>query len=162
MKKLLVLSDSHGNIDNMVFAVKKTAPDMIIHLGDCWSDAVGLAEEFPEIPMAHVPGNCDFSMEETEKILEIEGQRILICHGHTYNVKSNYLTLEYAAHEKNVTIALFGHTHKVFYDKHNGLLLMNPGSIGAPGWGTPPSYGILELDEEQGIVDMNILYIDKI
>ena len=63
MKKLLVLSDSHGNIDNMVFAVKKTAPDMIIHLGDCWSDAVGLAEEFPEIPMAHVPGNCDFSME---------------------------------------------------------------------------------------------------
>ena len=38
---------------------------------------------------------------------------------------------------------------------------MNPGSIGAPGWGTPPSYGILELDEEQGIVDMNILYIEK-
>ena len=26
MKKLLVLSDSHGVIDNMVFAVKKTAP----------------------------------------------------------------------------------------------------------------------------------------
>ena len=31
--------------------------------------------------------------------------------------------------------ALFGHTHKLFYDKHNGLAMMNPGSIGAPLYG---------------------------
>lgn len=161
MKRILVLSDSHGDLKNMVYAVKKTKPDMIIHLGDCMSDAIRLEEEFPDIPMERVPGNCDFSMEETEHILEIEGEKVLICHGHTYNVKSNYLSLEYGAHEKEATVALFGHTHKVFYDKHNGLAMMNPGSIGSPGWGVPPSYGILTLDGEKGIIDMNIMYIEK-
>ena len=36
MKRILVLSDSHGNVNNMIYAVKETDPDMIIHLGDCW------------------------------------------------------------------------------------------------------------------------------
>ena len=39
MKKILVLSDSHGNVNNMVTAVRNTHPDQIIHLGDCWVDA---------------------------------------------------------------------------------------------------------------------------
>ena len=37
--KYLVLSDSHGNVDNMVRAVEREKPDGIIHLGDCWRDA---------------------------------------------------------------------------------------------------------------------------
>ena len=36
MKRILVLSDSHGNVNNMVTAVGRLHPDMIIHLGDCW------------------------------------------------------------------------------------------------------------------------------
>ena len=36
MTKILVLSDSHGNLQNMIWAVKKEKPDRIIHLGDCW------------------------------------------------------------------------------------------------------------------------------
>ena len=161
MKKILVLSDSHGEQDNMIQAVKNTEPDMIIHLGDCWSDAVILREEFSDIPMEHVPGNCDFSMEETEKMLDIEGEKVLICHGHTYNVKSDYIRLQYEALEKGATVVLFGHTHKVFYDKHNGLNIMNPGSIGVPTWGKPASYGVLTIDGDEGIVDMNIIYIEK-
>ena len=35
MKKVLVLSDSHGNVGNMIRAVKREEPDMILHLGDC-------------------------------------------------------------------------------------------------------------------------------
>ncbi|MFQ7716849.1 MAG: hypothetical protein ACLRIT_10365 [Blautia sp.] len=38
MKKILVLSESHGNVNNMVTAVRNTHPDQIIHLGDCWVD----------------------------------------------------------------------------------------------------------------------------
>jgi predicted phosphodiesterase len=34
MKKILVLSDSHGNVNNMVTAVSRLQPDIIIHLGD--------------------------------------------------------------------------------------------------------------------------------
>lgn len=144
----------------MVYAVRKTEPDGIIHLGDCWSDAVRLQRRFPEIPMEQVPGNCDCSMEVCERILLMEGFRILICHGHTLQVKSSYLPLQLSAQERKVDIALFGHTHKVFYDRHNGVAYLNPGSIGAPGFGIPPSYGILTLDQETGRLDMDVFYIE--
>ncbi len=32
MKRVLVLSDSHGNVGNMIRAVKREEPDMILHL----------------------------------------------------------------------------------------------------------------------------------
>ena len=45
--KILVLSDSHGNVSNMAAAVEQTAPRMIFHLGDCWRDAEKLHDLFP-------------------------------------------------------------------------------------------------------------------
>ena len=36
--RILVLSDSHGNVDNMARAVELTAPDRVLHLGDCQRD----------------------------------------------------------------------------------------------------------------------------
>jgi len=59
MKRVLVLSDSHGNVGNMIRAVKREEPDMILHLGDCVVDADALRREFPHITMVNVPGNCD-------------------------------------------------------------------------------------------------------
>ncbi len=88
MKRILVLSDSHGNVNNMVTAVGRLHPDMIIHLGDCWADAEQLHRKFPMTVMEQVPGNCDCRQEVQERILLIEGKKILICHGHTFNVKS--------------------------------------------------------------------------
>lgn len=160
MKRILVLSDSHRDVETMIEVVNKENPDMIIHLGDCWSDALALREEFPTIPLEMVPGNCDLTMEIPVRVLLIEGFQVMICHGHTYNVKSSYLALEMAAHEKQVDAVLFGHTHRVFYDYHNGLAIMNPGSIGAPGYGVPASYGILILDGEKHTIDMDIEYIE--
>ena len=160
MERILVLSDSHGNVDNMIEAVNNTEPDRIIHLGDCFADARKLHKQFPEIPMAQVPGNCDWDDGPAEQILEVEGMKILICHGHTYNVKMSYLSLEMGALEQEADMALFGHTHQVFYDYHNGLRMMNPGSIGAPRWGNPPSYGIITVDGAKKDIDMEIEYIE--
>ena len=55
MKRVLVLSDSHGNVGNMIRAVKREEPDMILHLGDCVVDADALRREFPHITMFNVP-----------------------------------------------------------------------------------------------------------
>lgn len=160
MKRILVLSDSHGNVNNMIYAVKETNPDMIIHLGDCWADAVRLKKKFPEIPMEQVPGNCDCTQEFTERILLIEGKRILICHGHTFNVKAGYLSLEYAAEEQDVDAALFGHTHRVFYATHNRVTYLNPGSIGAAPYDVPPSYAVMEIDGGTEQIAYDVLYIE--
>ena len=48
--KVLVLSDSHGNIFNMIQAVEREAPRMVFHLGDCWRDGERLHDRFPELP----------------------------------------------------------------------------------------------------------------
>ena len=98
--KLLVLSDSHGNVDNMARAVELTQPRHILHLGDCLRDAQALHERFPDLPMDTVPGNCDWgSFDQPERLLEFEGVRVLMMHGHTRNVKSSPLAAQYAARE---------------------------------------------------------------
>ena len=102
--KILVLSDSHGNVSNMAAAVEQSAPRMIFHLGDCWRDA--------------------------EKLLFVEDKRILLCHGHTYGVKQSLLTAGYAAEEQNLDLFLFGHTHRPLVDRRGKTLFVNPGSIG--------------------------------
>lgn len=160
MEKILILSDSHGNVNNMILAVEQIKPDRIVHLGDCWADAHDLKRRFPEIPLEQVPGNCDYSQEFQVRVLLIEGKRIMICHGHTYNVKMGYLNIQMGAQEKRADIVLFGHTHQVFYEYHNGIFMMNPGSIGAPRYGNPPSYGVLILDEETDLMKSDILYLE--
>ena len=101
--KILVLSDSHGNISNMEAAVEREQPRMILHLGDCWRDAERLAERYPEIPMEHVPGNCDCRPEEpAEKLLFLGDCRVLICHGHTYGVKTSLLAAGSKAEQDNL------------------------------------------------------------
>ena len=160
MKRVLVLSDSHGNVGNMIRAVKREEPDMILHLGDCVVDADALRREFPHITMVNVPGNCDFSRGDTERLIDIDGYKVLMCHGHTDGVKMSYMHLELHAKEIGADLALFGHTHKLFYDKHNGLAMMNPGSIGAPLWGCMPSYGIITFDKEHDVMKLDVDYIE--
>lgn len=143
--RILVLSDSHGNIPAMVWAVEKAKPEMILHLGDCWRDAENLHGRFPKIPLVQVPGNCDFRSKETqEKVIEIEGVRILLCHGHTYGVKQSLTRAGLAAEERDLDVFLFGHTHRAMVERRGKTLFMNPGSIGEP---FRASYGILTIAE---------------
>ena len=95
---ILVLSDSHGAVAPMVRAVELAIPDLILHLGDCWRDGERLRDRFPDIPLEQVPGNCDFlSDAPTEQLLVLGGKRILMCHGHTYRVKTSLLLAGFAA-----------------------------------------------------------------
>lgn len=160
MKKILILSDSHGNLDNMIFAVRDTDPDLIIHLGDCWSDAVWLHRKVADIPMEHVPGNCDCTNEKEVQVIRVEDRDVMLCHGHTFNVKAGYLNLKYSAEERGVHAALFGHTHRVFYGTHNGVAYLNPGSIGSPPPNVPPSYGIMEIGSPDGRIRYDVKYIE--
>jgi len=140
---ILVLSDSHGNLSNMIRAVEQESPHMIFHLGDCWRDAERLQTYFPDIPLRQVPGNCDFQPDEpTEQILCLEDRRILLCHGHTFGVKSSLLRAGYAAGEKALDVFLFGHTHMPLVDLRGKTLFLNPGSIGDR---LRPTYGVLTL-----------------
>ena len=141
---VLVLSDSHGDVESMARAVEKTTPDLIVHLGDCWRDAEELRMLFPRIPMEQVPGNCDFRPNEAaEKLLFWGDLRVLLCHGHTYGVKQSLLRAGYEAEEQNLDLFLFGHTHSPMVDRRGKTWFLNPGSIGDH---FRPTYGVVTIE----------------
>lgn len=156
--KILVLSDSHGNVSNMLRAVEREQPRAVFHLGDCWRDAERLHDRLPDLPLEQVPGNCDWlrSCRETEKLLELEGKRVLLCHGHTYGVKQSLLAAGLAAEEKGLDLFLFGHTHKPLVDMRGKTLFLNPGSIGDY---ARPTYGVVTL--ENGRLDARTVLLRK-
>lgn len=153
--KILVFSDSHGNVEHMTVAVERERPARVFHLGDGWRDAERLRAMFPELPLDQVPGNCDLRLEEPPvKLVTIEGKRILLCHGHTYRVKEGLMDVGYAAREHKADLLCFGHTHVPTQEWAGESLLLNPGSIGY--WGRP-GYAVVNIDNGRLTADLRNL-----
>ena len=156
MKKLLVFSDSHGNVANMADTVRLEQPDGILHLGDLVRDAQRLGEQFPQIPLLFVPGNCDGLRSDLpqERVFTQEGCRIMMAHGHQYHVKMGRSAAESAARQAGANILLFGHTHEPVCEFERGLWIVNPGSAGSLAAAT---YAVICLKE-----DGAVCYISRI
>lgn len=130
MKKITVVSDTHGN----VAAMQKLFPifaesDMIIHLGDTSSDGQIIRREFPDKTYL-LNGNCDLSkLGDDELILQVEDVKIFACHGDRYGVKRGYDNLAYKAEQEGCKVALFGHTHAPIEKNVDEIQLFNPGTL---------------------------------
>lgn len=149
MTRILVVSDSHGTTEYMTKAIRDVMPDMMIHLGDGWQDAVKIRYQFPDLYIEQVPGNCDYIDDALTKVLDVEGKKLLICHGHEYSVKMGYGRLLQEGIERKVDAILCGHTHIVLQDIYKGMVVLNPGSIGDTKVTTRPTYGILEVTSKK-------------
>ena len=128
--KLLILSDSHRELEHMRLVIHRERPEAVFHLGDHDSDAEQLQREFPSLPFYCVCGNCDslFPTAPNSLLTELEGVRIFAAHGHKHNVKYGNMNFYMAAREQEASLALFGHTHSPFCQDYDGLWLLNPGS----------------------------------
>lgn len=149
MKLYLIISDTHGDI-RLARKVIEQYPqiDGLIHLGDFYKDAYIIKSKYPELNIFIVPGNCDFYNDiPSDIVLEIEGKRILLTHGHRYNVKSGIDRLERKALQDDIDVVLFGHTHCPLYDYRSNITFVNPGSIGFPRGFSTPTYAILEVSK---------------
>lgn len=143
--KILVFSDSHGELSHMREAIRREKPDQIFHLGDYDRDAEDLEREFPTIPIAGVRGNCDYwSDSPVTRLIRLGGHRFFLCHGHTLGVKTSYMRASYAAMEQKADFLLCGHTHEPFHGEteDSRLTILNPGSCGF----SYPSYGRILLE----------------
>ena len=161
--KILVFSDSHGRVSNIIEAIEKHPNcSLVIFLGDGLRDIVHAEDKFPNITFFKVKGNCDLVAGDTPKeaILDLDGIKVLITHGDKYHVKYGLATILYAGAEKEVDAILFGHTHLPVelceYVADKRIQLFNPGSIGACG-----TYGV--INTANGILVTNIakLYPEK-
>jgi len=150
--KILAISDTHGVIYKAEKVIKSiNGINLIIHLGDYIRDAHRLSNIFPEIPIECTLGNCDYAASDTplDKVLEYNGIRILVTHGHRYSVKCDYDKLYRKAEEAGAHLVLFGHTHIADITMKNGVYLVNPGSISFPRNNCSESYAIIELNDER-------------
>ncbi len=140
---ILVVSDSHGNTDILEETVLRVRPDLVLHLGDHYSDLEKLQRRCPQLRCIGVRGNCDAPGPEETRILTLEGKTLLLTHGHRQQVKLGLDRLWFAAREANADLCLYGHTHIPAQEQEGGITFFNPGSIGR-GW--PPTYGLITLD----------------
>lgn len=151
---IAVVSDTHrdkNSIKRVAEAAKEA--DLLMHLGDNVGDAEDLEELFKG-KVISVRGNCDFmTRAPLEMVKEIEGVKILITHGHKYDVKNSLSQLIYRAEELDVDIALYGHTHVSEINFEGGMWLINPGSASLPREGEK-SIAFIELKD--GEIDASI------
>lgn len=145
---IAVISDSHNN-DRAIKEVRRYIKnaDVLLFLGDGENDIDKITEEF-EGEVYSVSGNCDFlGKSPKEMIIELDGNKIFMCHGHTYNVKYGYDNIYYRGLSLGVDIVLFGHSHIPMVEQHNNIVLMNPGSISHGACMSKRSLGYIEIKE---------------
>jgi len=158
--RILVASDTHGRWGRLSQAVlSQPKAEVVIHLGDGENDLENVRFEFPEKMMTGVAGNCDYmSKLNGFDTITIEGKKIFFTHGHRYDVKYGYGRVIEAARRMGADICLFGHTHIPVAEYHDGLYIMNPGSLGEPRSGVP-TYGIIDI--VQGGIVTNIVKLNN-
>jgi len=146
--RILVFSDTHHNTDGCISVIehfRHTGVDMILHAGDCNSDAEDISYIYPEIPVKYVQGNNDFSRVPGDLLIEAVGKKIFLTHGHGYRVKAEsgtFVTLRKKAEELGADCVVFGHTHEPYCDCHYGIRMLNPGSIK---YGR--TYAVIEIED---------------
>ncbi|MBK5276900.1 MAG: metallophosphoesterase [Desulfuromonadales bacterium] len=142
--RILIMSDSHGNIPLTIKACEMAETfDCLLHLGDGADDAAFL-EQALEVMVIHVAGNCDIGSTSPRELLwECEGKRLLLVHGDAYGVKSGLGRLETRAIAVGADAVLFGHTHRATVTTLSGILAVNPGTLMRKAQHT--SFAILEI-----------------
>lgn len=141
--KILILSDSHRNIENLVAAVERERPDHILHLGDYGNDCAVLGLQFKDTPIDVVCGNCDGMVDLPNELeLMLAGKKVFMTHGHRYGVKRNLESLVNEGYAVYADVVLYGHTHIQDMQSYGDMLIINPGSVGFEG-----NYAVMNIDD---------------
>ena len=143
MKKILVLSDSHSYFDKVLKIFEKEKPDIVIGAGDGIKDIEELSYIYPKAEYYMVKGNCDYfdRSHNEENLFEIDNIKIFLTHGHLYGVKRSLSSIKEIRKKLNVSLIVFGHTHKPYIEKDGDITLFNPGAT------EDGRYGIIILEK---------------
>ena len=152
MRRVLIISDSHGINENIKKALDKAGKiDMMVHLGDVGYDYLQV-ERMSGVPTYMVAGNNDYGGFLRDMIIfYIGSHKVLGVHGHRHGVHFGLDTLRYLALQNECEIAMFGHTHVPVIDEGD-VTIINPGSITYPRQiGHKKTFIIMEIDDDDNI-----------
>jgi hypothetical protein len=137
LKKILLISDTHGYLDEAILKYVKQA-DEVWHAGD-----IGITEVTDELnrlkPLRAVYGNIDDhelrSIFKEDLRFNCEGVEVFMTHIGGYPERYNPRVRKLLQRERP-KLFICGHSHilKVMSDKKLGILHMNPGAAGVYGF----------------------------
>lgn len=137
MKKILLLSDTHGFIDDQILKYVKLC-DEVWHAGDIGS--VEVTDTIKNIkPLRAVYGNIDDAKIRSEFKLDLKFriEEVTVWITHIGGYPNNYnQRIRREIKQDPPKLFISGHSHilKVMYDKKLNLLHMNPGAAGKYGF----------------------------
>lgn len=145
--RILVISDTHRNIDSLTSVMEDQKPDLILHLGDNVEDGEMISRIYG-LETIIVRGNGDFNQDyPNDRVLDLAGKRIFMTHGHRYSVRNGHMSLYYKSLETGADIVLYGHTHIPVNLREKDLIIMNPGSPSLPRqWERVKTVGLIEIN----------------
>jgi hypothetical protein len=163
MTRVLLLSDTHGHIDDKMIRYAESV-DQIWHAGDIGD--LNVTDTLKKIkPLRAVYGNIDGPEARTDFPLhnrfECEGMRVWITHigGYPGNYNKS-IVAELAQNTPQLFICGHSHILKVMPDKKLGLLHMNPGAAGIYGFHVVRT--MLRFSIEKGkISNLEVIEIPK-
>jgi putative phosphoesterase len=144
--KIAVIADTHGKLPAEVLRRLPEA-DEIWHLGDVCDPGTLAPLHALGKPVEVVRGNCDWN-ERWPMYLRLER-----------GGKSFFLIHIPPKEPQGADFVLHGHTHVQRDEVVNGVRVLNPGTVGKPNKGAPPSYAWLEVDEKTGAVDWKLVML---
>jgi hypothetical protein len=160
MKKIIILSDTHGNNDVMSRILKSNNYDIAIHSGDYECDPNYMIKNFDYF----VQGNHDFHNQPNKLTFEIEGIKFHLQHGHLIGSyddldDNNYMSDIISALE--IDVIIHGHTHKTkVVELDNNKYIVNPGSTILPRGTSEASYLLATIDN--GKINFEIKLVKEI
>lgn len=163
MKKILLLSDTHGHIDDRIKMYAAEA-DEIWHAGDIGTLAV--SDTLKDInPLKAVFGNIDGGSIRKEFPLnarfKCEDVDVWITHIGGYPGRYSPAVKEDIKNDPP-DIFISGHSHilKVMYDKKLNLLHLNPGAAGKQGFHQVRTMLRFKIDKKE-IKDLEVIELGK-
>ena len=147
--KIIILSDTHGNIKIIDKILKNNHYDVAIHSGDYECDVNYMIKNFDYF----VKGNNDFDNQEDELNFKINGINFNLQHGHklgSYDDLDNINYMGDIINKLNIDVLIHGHTHKTKVIKlKNNKFIVNPGSSTYPRGTTEASYLIGNIKDDK-------------
>ena len=163
MKKIGLISDTHGYLDPKVFEYFAHV-DEIWHAGDVGT--LALIDQLKNFkPTRVVYGNIDGKDVRTEtreiEVFQVEEKKVLMLHIGGRPYRYNHLAYKKIQEEKP-DIVVCGHSHicLVQFDKNINALWMNPGAFGIKGFHTVRTLLRFEVDKDK-IQNLEVIEVKR-
>ncbi len=163
MKKILLISDTHGYIDDKILKYCSLA-DEVWHAGDVGD--IKVIDQLKKIkPLKGVYGNIDNHQIRMELPLDskfkCEEVNVWITHIGGYPNRYKKRISDYLRSNK-IDLFITGHSHilKIIYDKKYNLLHINPGAIGKHGFHKKRTMVRFEINKKN-IENLEIIEFDR-